>query len=200
MRAMTGLWRWRNNPLCRPTDRAEAWAAFGAAVLIAVGAPLCGLLTGLLVHEDMARVVAEQQSRRTLVTATVVRTLPHPPVDPDPETSTARDARRPIVASWTAPDASLRSGTVLVRKDRAPGSRFRIWTDPNGRIVPRPLDDTTAASHAALAGCGAGVMTGALVEGARRLVVWRLMQRRYGEWDRAWEEAGQDWGRAGAGS
>lgn len=200
MRAMTGLWRWRGNPLRRPTDLAEAWTALGAAVLIALGVPLCGLLAGLLVHQDMARAVLEQQHQRTLVTATVVRALPHPPVDSDPETSTARDAHRPVVSGWTAPDGTLRTGTVLVGKEHTPGNRFRIWTDSRGRIVQRPLDSTTAASHAVLAGSGAGAAAGALVEGARRLVVWRLMVRRYEQWDREWEEEGQDWGRTGTGS
>jgi len=46
MRAVTGLWRWRRNPLCRATDLAEAWVALVALVLIAVVAPVTGALVG----------------------------------------------------------------------------------------------------------------------------------------------------------
>ncbi|CAM5432351.1 putative protein OS=Streptomyces antimycoticus OX=68175 GN=SANT12839_015160 PE=4 SV=1 [Streptomyces antimycoticus] len=51
-----------------------------------------------------------------------------------------------------------------------------------------------------LAGIGAAGATAVLVDGARRLVVWQLMRRRYAQWDLAWERAGQDWGRADADS
>jgi hypothetical protein len=32
----------------------------------------------------------------------------------------------------------------------------------------------------------------------RQLLMWQLMRRRLAEWEREWEAAGQDWGRAGA--
>jgi F0F1-type ATP synthase membrane subunit c/vacuolar-type H+-ATPase subunit K len=197
---VTGLWRWRRNPLRRGSDVAEALVALAAALLIAVGTPLCGLLVGSSVHSSMARVVAEQHQQRTLVTATVIRTMPHPPVDPDPETSTERDAHRPVVAGWSAPDGTQKSGVVRVARDHAPGSHFRTWIDADGNVVPRPLDESTAATQATLAGVGAGAVTAGLVEGARRLLVWRMVNRRYARWDRAWEAAGRDWGRTGTGS
>lgn len=51
-----------------------------------------------------------------------------------------------------------------------------------------------------LAGCGAGMLTALLVEGIRRLIVWRLDRRRDALWDQAWDRAGPDWGRTGTGS
>ncbi|MCZ9341509.1 hypothetical protein NGM37_27480, partial [Streptomyces sp. TRM76130] len=61
-------------------------------------------------------------------------------------------------------------------------------------------DAATAATHAVLAGTGAALATAALAEGARRLVVWRMVRRRYARWDREWDRAGPDWGRTGTGS
>ncbi|MGP4004091.1 Rv1733c family protein [Streptomyces sp. 8N706] len=200
MRVIAGLWRWRRNPLRRRTDVAEAWAALLAAVCIALGAPTVGVTVGSAVQDTLLRWVHEQQQERHLVTATVVRRIPHPPIDPDPETSSARDAHHRVVAAWTAPDGTARSGPAITPRATTPGDRFRVWTDARGRLVPRPLDRTTANSHAALAGGGAAVAAAGLVEAGRRLVVWRLMHRRYGQWDRAWERAGQDWGRTGTGS
>jgi hypothetical protein len=199
MRAMTGLWRWRRNPLRRRTDLVESWVALLAALFIAVGAPAAGLTAGSVVGEALAQSVREQHEHRHLVPAAVVRMLPQPPVDPDPETSSDRDAHRHVVATWTGPDGSTHTGPAVAPYSMTPGDRFRVWIDDHGRLTARPMDGATAASHAALAGAGAGAATAGLIEGARRLAVWRLMHRRYVEWDRAWKRAGQDWGRMGAG-
>ncbi|MFJ7150269.1 hypothetical protein ACIQVT_19015 [Streptomyces sp. NPDC100445] len=201
MRAVGGLWRWRRNPLRRATDLAEAWVALVALLLIAVAAPLTGCLVGAAAQDSLQRSVRQQHHARRLVTATVIRDLGAAPPEADPDTSTARDARRRVLAYWRAPDGSRRRGQVLVDL-RSPGrgDRFRLWTDPHGRIATRPLDPATATAHAVLAGFGATLVTAALVETGRRLTVWRMVRRRYARWDRAWERAGPDWGKAGTGS
>ncbi|MEV6315243.1 hypothetical protein [Streptomyces sp. NPDC051776] len=197
---MAGVWRWWRNPLRRRTDLFESWVALLAALFIAVGAPAAVLTVASLVQDSLAQTVRAQNEHRHLVPATVVRLLKQPPVDPDPETSSARDARHRVVAAWTAPDGSVNTRPVGAPRAVTPGDRFRIWIDDHGRPVNRPMDESAAASHAALAGVGAGALTAGLVEGARRLAVWRILHRRYAEWDRAWERAGQDWGRTGTGS
>ncbi|MER7400513.1 hypothetical protein ABT381_33940 [Streptomyces sp. NPDC000151] len=197
---MSGLWRWRRNPLRRRTDLAEAWLALGAALLIAFGASAVGWATARTAGDALLDTVRTQHAQRHLVRVQVDRLLPHPPVDPDPETATRRDAHRRVLANWRGVDGSRHLGPVAAPRPVVPGDRFRIWTDDRGRIVPRPLDVTTANSHAVLAGLGAAALAGAAVEGGRRLVLWQLMRRRYRRWDEEWERAGQDWGRAGAGS
>ncbi|MFG2193902.1 hypothetical protein [Streptomyces sp. NPDC048639] len=200
MRAMTGFWLWRRNPLRRPTDLLESWVALLAALFIAVGGPAAGLAVASLVQDSLVQSVRAQNEHRHLVAATVVRPVKQPPVDPDPETSSARDALHRVVATWTAPDGSVNTRPVGAPRAVTPGDRFRLWIDDHGRPVNRPMDESTAGSHAALAGIGAGALSAGLVEGARRLTVWRILQRRYASWDRAWERAGQDWGRTGTGS
>ncbi|MBB5792791.1 hypothetical protein AB0E64_37840 [Streptomyces caelestis] len=201
MRAISGLWRWRRNPLCRATDLAEAWVALAALVLILLAAPAAGALVGGSAQEALQRSVREQHEARRLVTATVVRKLDRSPLDADPETSTGRDLRNRVLADWTAPDGSEHQGPVLAGlKDPQQGDEFRIWTDRHGRMVARPLDSATASTHAVLAGFGAALAVGGLVEGGRRLIVWRMARRRYARWDQAWDRAGPDWGRTGTGS
>jgi hypothetical protein len=56
----------------------------------------------------------------------------------------------------------------------------------------------TASTHAVLAGMGASLGAGVLLLVGRQLLMWQLMRRRLAEWEREWEAAGQDWGRAGA--
>ncbi|MEU2064566.1 hypothetical protein [Streptomyces sp. NPDC013455] len=201
MRALSGLWRWRRNPLRRTTDLAEAWAALVALVLIVVAAPVTGCLVGLSAQDSLQRAVRQQQHARHLVTATVVRDLGGTLPEADPDTSSADEARSRVLADWTAPDGTRQHGPVLTDlKSPHPGDHFDLWTDPHGRISTRPLDSTTATAHAVLAGFGAALLTAVLVEAGRRLTVWRLVRRRYACWDRAWDRAGPDWGKAGTGS
>ncbi|MET8772917.1 hypothetical protein [Streptomyces sp. NPDC004658] len=201
MRALSGLWRWRRNPLCRATDLAEAWVALVALLLIAVAAPVTGLLAGTAAQDSLQRSVRQQQHTRHPVTATVVRKLGGALPETDPDTTSARETGSRVLADWTAPDGTRQHGPALADlKSPHQGDRFRLWTDPHGRITTRPLDSATATTHAVLAGVGAALLTAALVEGGRRLTVWRLVRRRYARWDQAWDRAGPDWGKAGTGS
>ncbi|MEU4896932.1 hypothetical protein AB0B12_30570 [Streptomyces sp. NPDC044780] len=200
MRTIWGLWRWRRNPLRRRTDLLEAYAALVAASLILLVAPVVGWMSGSWAHGALEKVAREQRAERHPLSATVLKVLPQPPIDSDPETASAADAHRRVLARWTGPDGSSHQGALAARPDADPGERFRIWTDDHGRPVGRPLDAATTTTHAVLAGVGAAAGTVVLVDGARRLVVWRLMRRRYTQWDIAWARAGQDWGRADADS
>lgn len=200
MRAISGLWRWRHNPLRRATDLAEAWVALAALLLILAVAPLVGSLAGGLAQDTLQESVREQRTSRHLVTATVVRKVEGSSLDVDPEASTGREVRTRVVADWTGPDGSAHRAAVMASLDTPrPGDRFTIWTDQQGRTVARPLDTATAATHAVLAGCGAALLAAGLVEGGRRLIVWRMVRRRYARWDQAWDKAGPDWGRTGTG-
>ncbi|MDC0766838.1 Rv1733c family protein [Streptomyces sp. HD] len=201
MRAISGLWRWRHNPLRRATDLAEAWVALGALLLILVVAPSVGSLVGGLAQGTLQESVRQQRASRHLVTATVVRKVTGAPLDTDPEAATGRDRRTRVVADWTAPDGTPHHGAAMTSLDTPrPGDHFTIWTDQQGRTVARPLDPATAATHAVLAGFGAALLTAGLVEACRRLIVWRMVRRRYARWDQAWDKAGPDWGRTGTGS
>ncbi|MET9908061.1 hypothetical protein ABZZ74_14740 [Streptomyces sp. NPDC006476] len=201
MRAIRGLWRWRHNPLRRTSDLVEAWVALVALLLILVAAPVIGSLVGGVAQDALQRVAKDQQAARHPVTATVVRKLDRSPLDTDPETTSGRDLRSRVLADWTAPDGTARQGAALAALTSPHhGDHFRIWTDAHGRIVARPLDSATATTHAVLAGFGAALLTAGAVEGGRRMIVWRMVRRRYARWDQAWDKAGPDWGRTGTGS
>ncbi len=202
-----GVWRWRRNPLRRPTDLFEAWVAFAALVCVLVVAPAIGWVAGLRVDGTLQQAAHEQRQERHLVPAVVLRPAPESATTTEAsasaDTSTQRTAphRTQIVASWTAPDGSSHEGTVPAAEEPPhPGERFRIWTDARGRLVGQPLDPSAAVFHAGMAGLAAAICVATLVETVRRLVVRRLMHRRYIRLDRAWAAAGPDWGRAGAGS
>lgn len=201
MRAISGLWRWRRNPLRRRTDLAEAWLGLLALLLVMLAAPVVGLVATNLARDELREAVRSQLAARHEVTATVVRKLNRLPLDADSEAASAREVRSRVMADWTAPDGSAHRAVVpAVLKNPAPGDTFTMWTDRQGNPVARPLDEATAETHAVLAGVGAGLLTAGLVEGVRRLSLWWMVRRRYLRWERAWERVGPDWGRAGAGS
>ncbi|MFF1510461.1 hypothetical protein [Streptomyces sp. NPDC058326] len=198
MRAAIGLWRWRHNPLRRTTDLVEAWVALTAVVLLCVVAPLTGWAAGSAADASLQRAVHAQQEQRVPTTARVVRAASGAETaDEAPE----EQPRRSVVARWTAPDGSERTGTVTTAlRTAAPGAAFTLWTDREGRPVAPPLRSDTARAHAVVAGLTAALLTALLVETVRRLAVRRLVLLRYARLDRAWAAAGPDWGRTGTGS
>ncbi|WP_030685930.1 hypothetical protein [Streptomyces globisporus] len=202
MRAATGLWRWRHNPLRRTTDLVEAWIALVAIVLLCTVVPLTGWAAGTSAYGSLARAARAQQAQRLPTTARVVR-LAHGPASGPRSVEAAGEERlrRSVVARWTAPDGSARTGTVATaRQHSSPGTAFRLWTDRDGRPVAPPMQTGTARAHAVVAGLTAALLVGSLVELVRRLAVRGLVLRRYARLDRAWAAAGPDWGRTGTGS
>jgi hypothetical protein len=187
--------------LCRTTDLVEAWVTFAVILLITLTAPAVGWLCGTLTRAALQESVRVQHEQRRPATAVVVRAAPPRAAIPDPEIGSERATRTQVVAKWTTYDGTRHTGTVTTtRRTARPGDRFQVWTNEQGQVVGRPMDHTTASTHAAIAGIGAAAATAALFEGGRRLVVWRLMLRRYARLDQAWAKAGPDWGRTGAGS
>ncbi|MDF6022681.1 hypothetical protein [Streptomyces sp. JH34] len=203
VRAVLGIRRWRRNPVCRATDRHEAWVALAALLLMLLAAPVLGWKAGSLTDDSLRRTVRAQHEQRRLTPAVVVRVAPGTSRSAqDPETAVTEDSmRRSVVADWLAPDGTARTGTVSTASTKtAPGTPIQVWTDHRGDPAMRPMDISAAHTHAVLAGIGVALLAGGATEAARRLVVWRMMQRRYARLDRAWAEVGPDWGRTGTGS
>ncbi|MFF2779177.1 hypothetical protein ACFVU3_30315 [Streptomyces sp. NPDC058052] len=202
MRAVTGLWRWRHNPLRRTTDLVEAWVALVAAVVLCVAVPVAGWAAGSSAHQSLQRAARAQQQGRLETAAQVLRPAPAPHGAAEASDQAAEQRfRRAVVARWTAPDGTSRTGTVTASRGSAtPGDTFPLWTDRDGRPVPAPLARDTARAHALVVGLTVTLLAGLGVEVVRRLVMRRLRFRRYARLDRAWASVGPDWGRTGTGS
>ncbi|MFE4588696.1 Rv1733c family protein [Streptomyces laurentii] len=241
MRAATGLWRWRHNPLRRTTDLIEAWVALTAAVLLFLAVPLAGWAAGASADASLRREARAQARERFPTVARVLRTADRaaertegrtdgptadrtadgagaptetPATDKAADQAADRKAERPaadpaegrrlrpsVVAVWTAPDGTPRTGTLTTGRQQArPGVTFPLWTDRSGRVVTPPMSDSAARAHAVITGFTVSVFAAFLVEAARRLTLHRLTRRRYARLDHAWAQAGPDWGRTGTGS
>ncbi|MYS34203.1 hypothetical protein K388_06755 [Streptomyces sp. KhCrAH-43] len=198
---MSGVWRWRHNPLRRATDRCEAWLALLAFFLLVLAAPALGWLCGARTDAALQASVRAQRADRHLTTAVVVRRAAATRLVSDPEISSGRVTRTEVVARWHAPDGTPRAAKVTTASRNAePGKRVRIWTGRDGDPALRPMDMPTAHTHAVLAGVGAAMLAALLIECGRRLLMWRMTRRRYARIDRAWAAVGPDWGRTGTGS
>lgn len=200
MRAIVGLWRWRNNPLCRRSDRGEAWLALGAMILVVVVAPLVGWLGASAAHSALMQNAEKQQRERHQVWATAESVHDRAPLGSDPESGSQSADRRHVVAHWAGPDGTSHKSTVVTRQSVQSGERFQIWTDDDGRAARSPMSEHTASSQAALAGLAAGTGTAAALEAVRRLTMRQLLRRRYALWDSEWSRIGPDWGRTGSSS
>ncbi|MGW1660630.1 Rv1733c family protein [Streptomyces microflavus] len=186
-------------PLWRATDRREAWVTLGALLLLVVGAPAAGWAGGALAEDRLQRSVRAQHEERRATVAVVAERVPGKrrfSGDPD------ADAERvPVMAAWSAPDGTPRTGEVTTAPGAGePGSPVRIWTDGAGLPVPPPMSPGAARTHALLGGFGAFLLAAGAVEAGRRLAVAGLVRRRYALLDQEWATAGPDWGRAGTGS
>ncbi|WP_431038918.1 Rv1733c family protein [Streptomyces sp. P6-2-1] len=201
MRAVFGLWAWRHNPLWRTSDRVEGWAGLTTVVLLLVLVPFAGAQAALHTRTALLRTVEEQRHDRVRVSATVLSPERGTRFDTDPETGPGRVGEVRVRAAWTGPDGVRRTGLANATLS-APrkGDTFPVWTDARGRLMPRPLDAASADAHALLAGVGAGTAAVVLLEGGRRVLVWRLRRARLVAWEREWRRTGPDWGRAGTGS
>ncbi|MFI6345691.1 hypothetical protein [Streptomyces sp. NPDC050560] len=200
VRVIAGIRRWRHNPLCRPTDLLEAWLMLVTLLAAVLAAPAAGVVTGLVSDRAFQRTVVQQQRQRHPVRAVVVRPERRQPAVADPEAPSLRDPGGRVLAAWKSADGGKHRARVPADvRDPRPGDAMTLWTDDANRVIPRPLTPATASAHAALTGLGAALTAVALVEGVRRLLLWRIMRRRYARWDRAWQQAGPDWGKTGTG-
>ncbi|MBZ4324182.1 Rv1733c family protein, partial [Streptomyces huiliensis] len=138
--ARRSAWRWRRNPLRRPTDVLESWIGVAAVVLMLVVGPLAGLLAGTSADAVLRRTAREQQSHRHLVSAVALRPEPVRGTAGDREGTPGRDGYHRVLARWPSPDGGSRTGLVPLRGAEAPGRRFPLWTDDRGRLAGRPLD------------------------------------------------------------
>ncbi|MER7172142.1 Rv1733c family protein [Streptomyces mesophilus] len=189
MKGVLGWWRRRQNPLCRGSDRLEAWAALLLAAVLLLGVPTVGIAAGLASWED-GRARAEARAR-TLhqVPAETLRDAPPAVRGSDVSTPTHR-----IPVRWTDPDGTRHTDRAKVPAGTEQGTSVSVWLDHNGEVAKAP--PTTDAVTLDAVSTGTGAALGAAVSA---LALWWAhrrvsLRRRLAEWERAWEQVGPEWG------
>ncbi|MER7394117.1 hypothetical protein ABT381_01195 [Streptomyces sp. NPDC000151] len=178
------LWRWRSNPLKRPSDVLEAVVLLVAMVLVAVGGPTVAVMTGRAAQDT----VREQRQERYPTTAVLVADAPG-------RTTGAYDMRGAhdtvsATVRWRDERGSVHTGLTQVEPGRKAGTRVPVWLDGRGRLTHQPLPPIAGAVGATLVGgllaLGWCAAVSATVCGVRRY----LNHRRARQWDREWSEDG----------
>ncbi|GAB2970537.1 hypothetical protein GCM10023080_037670 [Streptomyces pseudoechinosporeus] len=184
-------WRWRPNPLRRRCDVVEAWTALVVAVLLCVGAPLAGLVTGWQAYDAARDAAAEQRAERHRVRAEVTEQAPT-------AIPTATGGKQPtywVAVRWTESGERERTGEAPVPAGTRPGDHTHVWLDDTGRIVAAPADSTAIWQQTlTVGGCATGGAATVVLAG--HYVVRRVaLHRRMAEWEREWARTGPEWGR-----
>ncbi|MGV9900820.1 Rv1733c family protein [Streptomyces tendae] len=186
------LWRWRRNPLRRPSDRLGAWISLGLVLAVLVAAPAAMFGVGDSAYRHY-RSTAEQEARsRDHRPAVLTHDAPR---HPEPGSDEAKKARYPVPVRFTGPDGVSRTGTTEVEPGLPADSTVLVWVDDEGRITEPPLSAEQIRSRtmgwAILAFLGV-VLTGLAAHAATGLVLHR---RNLAQWDAAWANTAPRWSR-----
>ncbi|MFJ6690705.1 hypothetical protein [Streptomyces sp. NPDC091294] len=186
------LWRWRRNPLRRPSDRLGAWVSLGLVLAVLVAAPAAMWGVGDSAYRHY-RSTAEHEARsREHRPAVLTHDAPR---HPEPGSDEAKKARYPVPVRYTGPDGVSRTGTTEVQPGLAADSTVLVWVDAQGRITEPPLTAEQIRSRtmgwAILAFLGV-VLAGLAAHAATGLV---LRRRNLAGWDAAWADTAPRWSR-----
>jgi hypothetical protein len=172
------LWRWRRNPLRRPSDLVEAWVVLTAWVFALVAGLAAGVVTAQAIEETADR----QRAQVREVSAVLVEDAEN-----RGPARVAPDHRVWVTVRWTAPGGSTHVDEARVPYGSRAGSAVTLWADGAGQITTEPLTEGETRLHGIAGGVLAALGLGATVLGAAWVVRLRLDQRRLAQWDAEWE-------------
>jgi hypothetical protein len=176
---------------CRATDRMPrrwtdlvedvvAWVLVVVSLLTVIVAFVVGIGT----FGDAAEKERAEAGMRTMVTATVLESVPMLALEQPPSDVPAR---------WIGPDGQPRTDLVTVVAGTNAGDEVSIWVDRSGARVPAPPAQLNAVGAGLLSGLGV-LFAGGMVLGA----VWLLVRRATAAanarmWEREWATIGPRW-------
>ena len=167
----------------RWTDVAEDAAAW-ALIVLSLLTVLVATLVGLGTFGDTARKARAEAGTQTMVTATVLESVPMLALEQPPSDVPAR---------WTGPDGEPRTGIVTVVAGTEAGDEVPIWVDRTGVRVPPPQAQLDAAGAAFLSGF-AVLIAGETLCGGGWLLVRRVTAAANARrWAREWDTVGPSW-------
>ncbi|MGV9952693.1 Rv1733c family protein [Streptomyces cellulosae] len=181
-------WRWRDNPLCRRSDVAEAWLMIATVVLAFVLSGFAGIAAAGAVGTSLD----DRRERTRPIPAVLVENARDAAPAPVSESG---DGGVWAAVRWTAPDGTRHTGRAEVPADGEKGDKVTVHTDANGRLVSAPPEGAEAGFQIAMAGITVAFVTSGMV----LLVGWiaraRLRLRRLDLWEAEWRQVEPTWRR-----
>lgn len=178
------FWRWRHNPLRRPSDSVEAWIVLATWTIALVG----GLLAGAAADAALQHSLAVRRAAVHAVSARLTRNV-------DSTANVSTDGGDTVwgTVRWTAADGSTHTGLTRVDPSSTAGTPVTVWVDNRGALVPRPPTGGDARGQSALTGALAAAAAVGVALGCGRLTRQRLDRRRMRAWEAEWERVGPQW-------
>ncbi|WP_411147661.1 hypothetical protein [Streptomyces sp. A30] len=176
--ARVRLWRWRRSPLRRRSDVIEAWVVLAGWLFALVG----GLLVGQVTADAVERSAERQRAESREVAAVLVEDA-----DDQAPARVGSDYRVRATVRWTAPDGSTRTDEARVPAKTRAGTTVAVWTDRNGKITDKPLDQGEIRLHAVSGGVLAALSAGGAVLGTVWVARLGLDRGRMAQWAAEWE-------------
>ncbi|WP_407548600.1 hypothetical protein QOM21_05540 [Streptomyces sp. Pv4-95] len=187
MKPRNWLWRWRSNPVKRPSDVLESAVLLVALVLVCLGGPAVAVMAGRAAQGTFR----EQRQERYPATAVLVDDAPD---RTSPAYSSGGDDKVRAPIRWRDAQNTVHRGSTQVEPGRPSGSKVPVWLDGRGRLTHQPLDPAGGTAAATLVGglaAGGWCAAVSLVTyGLRRL----LKYRRARQWDEEWADVAARWG------
>ncbi|MDX2541710.1 hypothetical protein ACOT81_02160 [Streptomyces sp. WI04-05B] len=181
--------RRRPNPLRRRSDVVEAWTGLAVAVLLFVGAPLTGAFAARWAYDEGRATATAQRAERHHVRAVAVAGSG----TGAPAAQAGRQYLFPVRVLWTEPGAGARTATARVPAGTRRGDSVDLWLDAHGRAVAAPPGALAVRQYSVAVGIWAAGVTAAAVLFARTALRRAAVQRRLGEWERAWARTEPEW-------
>lgn len=177
------------NPLRRRSDRVEAVALIGAAVIALVAIPLA-----FNVHTAAYQAGARASAERTATAVQTTAVLLEDGRGHTAELVVRVPVPKPMVpAAWLGPDGMTRTGLVEVTPGASAGDRVPVWMDRNGSVVDAPATPVDVTVDAVVAAVGTGLGWLLLVRVIFAVVRWVLDRRRFTAWGVEWERVERKW-------
>ena len=179
------------NPLRRGTDRAAAWIRIGLVLAFLIGAPLIAWGCGHWAASVAASAVQAQRADRHRVPATLLRSLPGDSAYPYP-TGVSLGW---VMARWTGPGGSVRTGYVQAPFGSRAGSTVQVWLDRSGKPAPPLLLRSQAQGWVFMMAVLAPIVLALLLLTVAGLLDRILERRRLADWEHAWSAIEPRWTR-----
>jgi hypothetical protein len=183
---------WGRNALRRASDRLEIRLTLVLVLATLVLSPWVGRQAAQVGYREVARSNAWEREHHHQVQAVLVESGAARPAGGahGPDAAVAGLA----VVRWTAPDGTVRTGTVYVPVRRRADDAVPIWIDDRGRVTGPPTrrnPRTGAGVAAVLSVCAVA----AGLAGVRRILSWQLDRHRLRAWQTEWAVVGPVWSR-----
>ncbi|WP_369199307.1 DUF3592 domain-containing protein [Streptomyces sp. PU-14G] len=186
----TVWWRWRRNPLRRPTDQLQAW--IGLCLLLAAlsATAVTALVAGRAAHQQLQHTAEAQTRSRHQTPAVLVHDAP---AHPEPGSDEEQETRYPVTVRYAEPGGGQRTGRTEVSPGLPAGARVRVWVDGDGSVTDPPMTRAhvrrQALARALLAAAPVPLAAAVL----RTLVDRGIQRRNLAAWGTEWARTASRW-------